>query len=376
MEEVAVLRSYPKDAALGKIIKGLSRAYQVDCFIWDRQGDYQPIVVNDNVRYIKCGIRAEYYNLSTFLKLFLFELWLLLKLLGSRIDCIHAIDLDTGFVGLCAAKLRGKKFVYQCLDPYYTVLPKGWPKFLASIAKWLENFVITHADLFIITDLLRMPQHEGAKPKSVVEVANVPIIDVPKRTSSVKEGFTVGYIGSLAEGRGLTTIIEAVGGLKDYGVKLAIGGFGPLADVIREAAGKYDNVTYTSWVPFEQFFELESTFDLFVYPTDKDDPAHRWVSPNKLFESMAFGRPIIVGEGTLAAKRVEAVGNGLAVSYGSIEELKKAILYFKDNPDSAGEMGARGKAEFERNWRPELMEKRLLESYAGLDTGVKGRQRD
>jgi hypothetical protein len=78
------------------------------------------------------------------------------------VDFIHAIDLDTGFVGLITAKLLGKPFVYQCLDPYYTVLPRKWPKFLAGIAKSLENFVITHADLFIITDLLRLPQHEGA----------------------------------------------------------------------------------------------------------------------------------------------------------------------------------------------------------------------
>lgn len=367
MGKVAVLRSNPKDAALGKVIRALSREYLIECFVWDRKGDYQPIVVNANVKYVKCGIRAGYYNLSTFLKLFVFEIWLLAELLLARVDCIHAIDLDTGLVGLCAAKLRGKKFVYQCLDPYYTVLPKAWPTFLAGVAKWLENFVISHADLFIITDVLRMPQHKGAKPKRVVEIANVPLLNPSPLRSSEHDGFIVGYIGSLAEGRGLPTIIEAAGELKDRGVELVIGGFGPLAETIEVNALKYANVTYIPWVPYEKLLELESRFDLFAYLTDSNSETYRWVSPNKLFESMAFGRPIIVGEGTLAAERVQAFGNGVAVPYGSKEVLKKAILMFKENPKLAQEMGARGKDEFERNWRPEIMEKRLLEAYAELE---------
>lgn len=373
-KKIAVLRSYPKDSALGKVIKALSREYRVDCFIWDRQRNYQPLVENDRVRYQRCGIRAGYYDLSTFLKLFLFEAWLLGKLLFARIDCIHAIDLDTGLVGLCVAKLRGKAFVYQCLDPYYTVLPKGWPTFLASLARRLENFIITHADVFIITDLNRMPQHEGTRPKRVVEIANVPFFDVSRFSGTHHEGFVVGYIGSLAEGRSLTTVIEAVGELKNRGVRLVIGGFGPLAHVIEEAASKYDNVTYTGWVTFEHLFELEGGFDLFIYVTDKDNAAHRWVSPNKLFESMAFGGPIIVGEGTLAAARVAATGNGVAVPYGSRQALKKAILLFQENPGMALKTGAMGKSEFERNWRPEVMEKRLLEAYAGLENSAKNRQ--
>lgn len=367
MKKISVLRSYPKDAALGKVIKALSREYMVDCFIWDRQHDYKPIVENDQVRYIRCGISAGYYNVSTFLKLFLFELWLSVKLMFARLDCIHAIDLDTGFVGLCVAKLRGKPFVYQCLDPYYAALPKGWPTFLADFARQLENFVITHADLFVITDLLRLPQHEGARPKRVVELANVPILDLSKFSGMEHDGFVIGYIGSLAEGRGLTTVIEAVGELRDQEVRMVIGGFGPLADVIDEAARKYANVTYAAWVPFEKLYELESGFDLFVYVTDKDNAAHRWVSPNKLFESMALGKPILVGEGTISAERIAQVGNGVAVPYGSKEEIKKAILYFKNNPAIAREMGAKGKAAFERNWRPEVMEKRLLDAYAGLE---------
>lgn len=363
MKKIAVLRGYPKDAGFLKVLKSLSKEYMVDCFIWDRQGDYKPIVENKNITYIRCKIQARYYNLITFLKLFLFQIWLFFVLLFAKVDCIHAIDLDTGFIGLLVAKVRRKRFVYHCLDPYYASLPKSWPGFLAELAKKIENMVISHADLFIITDMLRMPQHEGAKPKKVVEIANVPFIDVSKIRVEKKEGFIVGYIGSLTEGRNLITIIEAIGDLKDEGVKLVIGGFGPIEDQVKAVASRYENIIYTSWIPYDRLLEIESTFDVLLQISDKGDKAQKWLSPNKFFESMAFGKPIIVGEGTLVAKRVASIGNGIAVRYGSKEELKGAIMNFRKNLHLIDDMGGRGRKEYEQNWRPDIMEKRLLKAY-------------
>jgi glycosyltransferase involved in cell wall biosynthesis len=360
---IAVLRSNPKDAALSRLVKSLSRQTQVDCYLWDRQGDFKPAVTHDRIRYIRCGIRASFYNLGTLLKLVGFQGWLFFKLMIARCDVIHAIDLDTGLPGRLAAWLKRKKFVYQCLDPYYAILPARWPRFLARWARLLENRLISGADLFIITDRLRMPQHEGAKPRQVVEVANVPDLPQISPASSTPDTFTVGYLGSLIEGRNLLTVIEACGELEKQGVRLVIGGFGPLELQVESHSNLWPNVTFRSWLPYEKMLEVESNFDLFFHITDPANESQRWVSPNKLFEAMAFEKPIIVGRQTLAAQRVEAFGNGVAVTYGSKRELQEAILRFKEDPGLAREMGERGWAEFQRNWRPELMEERLLEAY-------------
>lgn len=367
MKHIALLRSNPKDAGIIKILASLSKEYKVDCFIWDRQGDYQPVILNENITYRRCAVRAGFYNTSTIIKLFLFELWLFFHLLFSKIDFVHAIDLDTGFVGFCVAKLRAKKFVYQCLDPYYAALPKNWPNFLAVIAKRLENIVISHSDLFIISDLLRIPQHEGARPKTVLEIANVPYLNAPQFTGKKETGFLVGYIGTLTEGRNLTTIIEAVGELKDAGLKLLIGGFGPLEDQIKEKAYHYENIVYMSWVPYEKLLEIESTFDLFIHIIDRNDESQRWGSPNKLFESMAFGKPIIVGEGTLSERKVNSIGNGIAVQYGCKEELQRAILTFQQDSELSKRMGERGRSALKRNYSPEVIGRRLLEAYGKIN---------
>ena len=283
---------------------------------------------------------------------------------------IHAIDLDTGLPGWLVARLRGKRFVYQCLDPYYAILPPNWPRFLADWARRLENRLISGSDLFVITDLLRLPQHAGAKPRQVVEVANVPMLPqlsaLPAVSPAGSPLFTVGYLGSLIEGRNLLTVIAACGELEKQGVRLVIGGFGPLEQEVATHAAPWPNVTFRHWLPYETMLEEESTFDLFFHITDPANEAQKWVSPNKLFEAMAFGKPIIVGRETLAARRVEEFGNGVAVGYGSKEELQAVILRLQANPTMARGMGAKGRAEFERNWRPELIEERLLAAYAPL----------
>lgn len=371
MKTIAVLRANPKDTGFGKVLKTLSKEFKVECYIWDRNRDFKPIVENENISYRRCAVYAGYYNFYTFFKLILFEVWLFSRLIFAKIDYIHAIDLDTGFAGLIVARLRGKSFIYQCLDPYYAILPPQWPKVLGNIARSIENIVISKAEIFIITDLLRMPQHEGAKPKQIVEIANVPMLNQQAAEyNHDRNEFVIGYIGALAEGRNLLTIIDAVGELDNEGVSLVIGGFGPIGHGVDESSKKYRNVTYIGSVPYlpmnSEVLKIERTFDLFVYISNPENEGQRWVSPNKLFEGMALGKPIIVGEGTLVADRVSDIGNGIVVKYGSKEELKRAILRFKNNPQLVKEMGEKGKSEFEKNWRPEIMEKRLIEAYRAL----------
>jgi glycosyltransferase involved in cell wall biosynthesis len=369
MKSVAILRGYPEDAAYLRVVRALADEYQVACFLWDRKGDFQPPFIHQNVIYRLFKVRAGYHNLRTFLKIPFFNLWLLWRLLFAKVDLIHAIDLDTGIAGFIAARLKGKKFVYQCLDPYYAALPKTWPRFLSGLVRKIESFIISHADLFIITDMLRMPQHDGAYPKKLVEIANVPIIDVELAATAREECFVVGYIGTLAEGRNLTVIIEAVGELAEEGVRLIIGGFGPLEDQLRELAGRYENVSFTSWVPYEKLLELERLFDVFILTLDIHFENVYWgsASPNKLFESMAFGRPIIVDSETLSVQKVQAFGNGLAIKYGVKDELKEAIRYLKDNPLIAQEMGERGRSIYLLEFNMKVMSDRLLIAYSELN---------
>jgi len=365
VKKVVVMRSNPKDSALVKILIPLSKNYKVDCYIWDRQKDFSPLIENANITYKKCTIPSGYYNVWTIIKVLFFDMWLFIKLIFCRFDYIHSIDLDTGVVALMLAKLKNKPFIYQCLDPYYANLPSNWPGLLGKLAMRLENYIITKSDLFIITDYFRMPQHVGANPKTIVEFPNVPI-DLPIMENPEDSDFILGYIGSLVEGRNLLTIIKTVGELENEGIRLIIGGFGPLEETIKNKSLKYKNISFIGWIPYNKVLNLENSFHVMIHTTDPENPGQKWVSPNKLFESMALGKPIIVSEGTLSAKRVDMLKCGLIVQYGSEMELKGAILQLKNNKNLAKELGSRGKEEFFRNWNWGVTEKKLLEAYSRI----------
>jgi glycosyltransferase involved in cell wall biosynthesis len=226
--------------------------------------------------------------------------------------------------------------------------------------------VVNQADLFVITDLLRLPQHAGTKPRQVLEFANVPPLHVPTAGAGRTSSFVVGYIGSLNANRNLAELVEVVGELQADGVSLVIGGFGNLEAGLRHLAARYANVEFLSWVPYERVLELESAFDVMAVVYDKQDAAHRWGSPNKLFEAMALGKPLIVGDGTISASRALAVGNGVAVAYGSKTELRDAILFLKNHPEQAAQMGQRGRELFLREYNLEVMAARLLDAYRNL----------
>jgi glycosyltransferase involved in cell wall biosynthesis len=275
------------------------------------------------------------------------------------------MDLDTGVVGLLLARMLRIPFVYQCLDPYYTALPATWPRFLSGLARWLEDRVITAADLFVITDERRLAQHPGARPSNMVELVNAPTDASPSSNPRTRgDGMVVGYVGSLVPHRNLDVLIRAVGSLSAEGVRLVIGGYGPLASAISNLASAFANVDYRGWVSEQEMPGLQATFDLFYQVEDPRHPAYRWVSPNKLFDSMAYRRPILVAEGTLAAETVLQVGHGVAVPYGDEAATRNAIRLLQDDCATRLMMGEAGARAYAQRWSPEKQREGFLRAYA------------
>jgi len=78
----------------------------------------------------------------------------------------------------------------------------------------------------------------------------------------------------------------------------------------------------------------------------------RWVTPNKLFDYMFAGLPIIVNFAGTTAELVEAEGVGVATQPGSSQALAKQVEFWADHPKERRSIGrsARsvGLAKFDR----------------------------
>ncbi len=95
-------------------------------------------------------------------------------------------------------------------------------------------------------------------------------------------------------------------------------------------------------------------------------PNHVDAQPNKMFEYMSAGIPVIASDFPLWREIIEGCGCGICVDPLDPKKIAEAIDYLVDNPEIARRMGENGrKAVYDRyNW--DVEEKKLLALYDSL----------
>ena len=97
----------------------------------------------------------------------------------------------------------------------------------------------------------------------------------------------------------------------------------------------------------------------------KPIPLFATTYPNKVFDYMAAGLPVVLGIDGPIREVVEGAEAGFPFAPGDPDGLAKAVLDLADDPVRAGEMGARGRAcvkeRFDRKDLAAQMERALLE---------------
>jgi glycosyltransferase involved in cell wall biosynthesis len=87
-------------------------------------------------------------------------------------------------------------------------------------------------------------------------------------------------------------------------------------------------------------------------------------SPNKIFEAMMLGLPVITNmEPTLVN---EEVGCGIVVDYNDIDQIKEAIVCLRDNIDLRRRLGTNGRKVFLKKYNWTNMEQLLYNIYDEL----------
>lgn len=93
------------------------------------------------------------------------------------------------------------------------------------------------------------------------------------------------------------------------------------------------------------------------------EPNNVNAQPNKLFEYMSAGIPVIASDFPLWRKIVAGCGCGLLVDPQNPPQIARAIEYLLTHPTEAEQMGNRGREAVSRTFNWECEERRLLEFY-------------
>lgn len=378
MKRVILLRSNPvnPDPPVEKAALALLNAgYDVKIIGWDRDTDY--VLKNDfvklsdyEVEVIRFGIKAQF---SGGIKKNLLPLCLFLKRLRSWLiknqttyDVIHAFDFDTGFIASRYAKKFNKKFVYHILD--YYVASHGLRKTVLEkpICK-LENSVINGADATIICTEKRKEQIAGSTPKRLAVIHNTPA-DAQRKQCENKTKQTgrikIVYVGILAPSRLLRDIVSVIS--NNSSVELHVGGFGILEAFFKDQAHTFDNIYYYGRLSYDQTLSLENECDIMLAIYDPTVDNHRFAAPNKFYESLMLGKPVIMAHGTGMSEVVEenAIGELIEFSQdGFIDGLNRLIA----RKDEWPMIGKRMQEIYRNQYCWDEMESRLLGLYEDME---------
>lgn len=178
-----------------------------------------------------------------------------------------------------------------------------------------------------------------------------------------KDSFRLVHFGSLGLANGAHTIIESARLLKDHNdiEFLFVGGGSTERDLIDEVQKHHlDNVKFLGKFPMKDVSEIVNFSDVSMI-SFLDLPILYTNSPNKLFDSLSAGKPIIVNSAGWTKAIAEDYHCGYYANPKHPQELADKILFLKSNPGIAAEMGMNSRKLAETVYDKSILCKQFVE---------------
>lgn len=176
--------------------------------------------------------------------------------------------------------------------------------------------------------------------------------------------FKIIHFGSLGLANGAETIIESAKLLKDNNLVefLFVGGGSTEKQLIEKCRQhQLSNVKFLGKFPMKDTSEIVNLSDVSMV-SFKDLPILYTNSPNKLFDSLSAGKPIIVNSAGWTKAMVEDYKCGYYVNPNKPQELVDKILFLKEHPEVVIEMGQNSRTLAETVYDKSILCKQFVET--------------
>lgn len=280
-------------------------------------------------------------------------------LLEAKPDIVHFHDPELIPIGLLL-KLHG----ISVISDIHENVPKqlmGRPGVMfQKILPPIVNCFETLGDWIFDGLVCATPEiKEKFSPKKAVLVQNFPLegeLAAVERKDYKGRPPDFAFIGGISKIRGTIQMIDALSLTAAPKACLQMAGsFAPESHRIEAESRKgWSNVTFHGWADRPTVASILSDVraGLVLYlPL----PNHINAQPNKLFEYMSAGVPVIASHFSLWRQIVDGAGCGLLVDPENPRSIAKAMDWILANPQEAEAMGLRGKLAVETtyNWAAE-----------------------
>lgn len=371
-KNIIFIRSNPvnPDSRVEKEVNSLLKHYpdSITILAWDRSSNYKKReeylkLENGCAMIHRFGIQASFgdglKNLIPFIK---FQLSVFLWLMKERknYSLIHACDFDTGFIAMISTFLTKKKLIFDIFD--YLSTDATTP--VKKLIRWLENAVIKRSILTIICTEQREQQIFGSKPNELLVIHNSPYVIKNTSANSKKSSrFKIAYVGILQDHRLLLEMADIIKNREDC--ELHIGGFGKYEEYFEKLSSEYDNIQYYGKISYQQVLALEDKCDIITAIYDPVIGNHYYAAPNKFYEALMLGKPLIMVENTGMSDEVRENKIGVLIEF-SKDGFEKGLNEIFSQVDNWASMSEKMTNLYEEKYSWSKMESRLLNAYEGL----------
>ena len=254
---------------------------------------------------------------------------------------------------------------------------------LIKSARALESFLYRRADHIVVNSPAYREILIGDKGVPQDKISLVPNGVDPEMFDPELDGrgmraelgvapddFLVTYAGAMGPANDLGVVLEAarlLGGRP--GIKLLLAGSGKDRPALEAKAARLglENLIFAGPYPKSFMPRVLAASDACLAIL-KDIPMFRTTYPNKVFDYLAAGRPVVLAIDGVIREVVDRAGAGVFVPPGDAQALAAAIEELATDPAKAREMGRRGRALVLKHFDRRNQAKRfitLLEELAG-----------
>ena len=370
---IIFLRSNPvdPDSRVEKEVNALLKAgHSIKILAWDRSSKYRfkkatLCFENGDAEIYRFGLPATFgggmkKNLVPLLK-FQIRIYQWLKKNINSFDAIHACDFDTAYISSKIAHKYQKKFIYDIFDYYVDAF--NVPSRIKALIEKKDHAIINNADAVIVCTEKRKEQIAGTSPKKLVIIHNTPPNNYGQELGTLnlsKDKVKIVYVGILDEGRLIRETAEIVKSNLDYEYHVA--GFGRLAPLLEDMSNRYENIFFYGKTPYNETLKIESSCDIMTALYDPSNPNNYYAAPNKFYEALMLGKPLIMVKNTGNSENLIENDLGVLVEY-NIESLKEGIQSITNRRLEWDDISNRMRMIYERKFSWNEMEQRLLDIY-------------
>jgi glycosyltransferase involved in cell wall biosynthesis len=294
--------------------------------------------------------------------------------LRERADVYHFHDPELLPIGVLLKIFTRAKVIYDVHeDVPEQILTKHWiPRLLrrplARVFNAFEKLLARALDAVVVATEGIAEKFAQLKPIVIHNYPDLGMLPNPStRHGEGKEKVLV-YVGGISKIRGAIEMVQALEYLNPaWDIRLdLIGKFEP-PELEQELQGLpgYRRVRFLGWLPWSAAWKhAQITFAGLVlfHPA----PNHTNSLPNKLFEYMAAGLPVVASNFPLWKEIVEGNRCGITVDPLDPKAIAQAIEYLLTHPEEARQMGENGRRAVVEQYNWEQEKGKLFKLYEKL----------